>query len=272
MTICPFRKSAVFRVLALPVALLTTAIRVNAGLAYFDSISDTINVTGGTNIGSAITIEAIIYLNVAPVGPTNIFNEYSSGLEDKALGFDGAKLSGYAFPAGGSGLQQTVSLSLNNWHHVAFVFSGIQDRLYLDGALVAARNTISSVSNASGFPFIGANPRSDTTSPNGYDSSFQGYIDTLRVSASERYTGASFAAPTGDLASDASTQLLYNFNEAPGSTTVIDLSGNGHTGTLGTGFVGSTSPDFVATVPEPTAFALLCVAVPLLASRRRKIR
>jgi len=84
-----------------------------------------------------------------------------------------------------------------------------------------------------------------------------GYLDSVRLSNSARYTGGSFAAPSGDLGNDANTLLLYNFNEAPGSTTVADGSSNGWTGTLGDGFDGATSPQLMAAVPEPSTLAAL---------------
>ncbi|NQU20164.1 MAG: PEP-CTERM sorting domain-containing protein [Candidatus Nealsonbacteria bacterium] len=90
------------------------------------------------------------------------------------------------------------------------------------------------------------------------------------MSDSARYSGISFTPPTGDLTSDANTQLLYNFNDPPGSTTVLDESPFGRTGTLGVGFGGATSPTLV---PEPFTLILLTIgAVGLLAYgwRRRK--
>jgi hypothetical protein len=49
------------------------------------------------------------------------------------------------------------------------------------------------------------------------------------------------------MASDANTLLLYNFDEAPGSTTVADSGPLGRTGTLGQGFGGATAPETGAT-------------------------
>jgi hypothetical protein len=73
-----------------------------------------------------------------------------------------------------------------------------------------------------------------------------GDIDALRVSSTARYTGSSFSPPVGDFSSDASTLLLYNFNDPPGSMTVTDSGPNGWTGTLGVGFAGATSPGIVS--------------------------
>ena len=239
-----------------------------AGLALFSNSTDTISVAGGTSLGNSATFEASIFLTAAPVGPTSIFNEYTFGQEDKSLGFDSNELLGYGFPVSGSALRNTVSLALNTWHHVAFVYDGAQDRLYLDGSLVISRSSTGSIGNASGNPFIGAISRTD-----GFPVSFQGYIDTLRISDVARYSGASFLAPIGDLASDANTQLLYNFDEASGSTTVADLSGNGHTGTLGTGFSGATSPQFIAAVPEASVVAGLLgtCGLGMMVRRRRRV-
>jgi hypothetical protein len=58
-----------------------------------------------------------------------------------------------------------------------------------------------------------------------------------------RYAGVSFTPATGDMASDANTLLLYDFDEPPGSTTVADSGPLGRTGTLGQGFPGATSPE-----------------------------
>jgi hypothetical protein len=45
---------------------------------------------------------------------------------------------------------------------------------------------------------------------------------------------------------DGNTLVLYNFDEPPGNRVLKDLSGSGHTGTLGTGLPGATSPSLVA--------------------------
>ena len=247
------------------------AARCRAGLALFSNTSDTINIAGNTSLGSAATIEVRIYLTASPIGPTNIYNEYASAQQDKHLGFDGNELDGFFFGVGTTAntLRVPLTLSLNTWHQLAFVYDGSQERMYLDGSLVGSQTVSGSIGNASGISVIGADPRADSTGAGGFDPSFRGYIDTLRVSNNARYSGASYTPVAGDLSSDANTQLLYNFNEAPGSTTIADLSGNGHTGTLGTGFTGSTSPQLV---PEPATAGLLGLSGLILAVRRRKRR
>ena len=222
-------------------------------------------------MGSAATIEARIYLTASPIGPTNIYNEYASAQQDKHLGFDGNELDGFFFGVGTTAntLRVPLTLSLNTWHQLAFVYDGSQERMYLDGSLVGSQTVSGSIGNASGISVVGADPRADSTGAGGFDPSFRGYIDTLRVSNNARYSGASYTPVAGDLSSDANTQLLYNFNEAPGSTTIADLSGNGHTGTLGTGFTGSTSPQLV---PEPAAIGLFSIGAALITARRCRSR
>jgi hypothetical protein len=60
--------------------------------------------------------------------------------------------------------------------------------------------------------------------------SFNGSIDSARISSGERYVGSSFV-PATYLASDANTLGLWQFSESSGSSTA-DGSGNGHIGTI----------------------------------------
>ncbi len=145
---------------------------------------------------------------------------------------------------------QGVSHVFNEW-------DGAHDDKLLacDGVLQTFRAASGSIGNSSSaVSAVGAIFR------DGYiHGGCQGYIDTLRISNIVRYSGNSFTPPTGDLGSDANTLLLYNFDEPTGSKTITDLSGNGHTGTLGTGFSGATSPQLgVGTV---TSFMISPTAV-----------
>src|SRR5207344_2942033 len=131
-------------------------------------------------------------------------------------------------------LQSADPVSPDVFHHVAYVLDGAanEERIYVDGVLAISRATPSFDANdADGTAHIGATDRDSLIAP-----SFIGFLDSIRISDVARYTGSSFTPPTGDMASDANTLLLYNFDEAPASPTVADSGPLGRTGTLGQGF------------------------------------
>jgi len=254
ITIC-----GVFLVALLPQSAIA------AGYALFDAPTDTISVSGNSVIGTAATIEARV--NIANVDSTygNIFGEWSSGREDKYLLIGpNQKINGYLYHPGGlTPLESSATVSLNTWHHIAYVYDGSEERLYLDGIKAGSRPASGDVLDYSySIAAVGAIFRDSQIT-----ASFQGLIDTLRFSTIARYTGDSFTAPTGDLTPDAYTNLLYNFDEPQNSTVVYDLSGNGRNGYFGTGFTGATSPTLV---PEPASVILIGVGLFFARLRRRQ--
>ncbi len=222
----------------------------------FDDQTDTISVNGDTTLSTAATIEARVFFTTNYAGEGFVFNEWTFSAESKALRAGPESISGHVFPVHGTdSILALQSVASNQCHHVAYVYDGSEERLYLDGVRIGARAASGSIGNGSGTPHIGAIFRDGTI-----NNSFIGYSDFLRVSDIARYSGPIAAVPSPDVGTDANTQLLYRFNEAPGSiTTVTDWSGNGHTGTLGTGFTGATAPEFV---PDPNANADLVSLVP----------
>jgi hypothetical protein len=232
---------------SLPAAPLAS--QVPAGVVQFDQTSDAIQVSGGTELGTAATFEARFYLPSGSNGGGTIFNEWTFGLEDKALGAGPDGLGGFAFNTGAL-LQYSTTVSLDAWHHVAFVHDGPgnEQRFYLDGGKVASQTASGDIGDGGGDPVLGAIFRDSIVAP-----SFRGYLDTFRVSDHARYSGDSFTAPSGDLSDDANTVILFNFDAddfsfGQGAATVADHSGNGHTGTLAASFVGATYPGLPGTL------------------------
>jgi hypothetical protein len=228
-------------------ALLVASVslgQVPDGALHFDETTDNIQVAGHTVLATAATFEARLFFPSGSGGAGMVFNEWTFGAEDKQLQAGPDRLRGYTFNTAPV-LQHLTTLTADVWHHVAFVYDGGlgEQRLYLDGAKVAAQVTSGDIGNSDGNgPFVGSIFRDGLVV-----SSFRGYLDTLRISDVARYSGDSFTAPSGDLGDDADTVILYNFDEsdfafAGGQATVADLSGNGHTGTLGVGFDGATVP------------------------------
>ena len=234
-----FRRISLF---AASLFLCLPAMSGHAQYALFSRSTDTISVAGHTTLGNAATYEArVLLLSIS--GNGIVFNEWQGGQDDKLFGATQRGVGAYSYPVNykfpDNDFHTSYDVSDGAFHHIAYVYDGTQERLYLDGALIASRAASGGVGTGNGTitTNVGAIFRDGFIV-----GSFRGYIDTLRISNVARYSGASFVAPTQDLTSDGNTQLLYNFNEAAGSATITDLSGNGHTGTLGTGFTGATSP------------------------------
>jgi hypothetical protein len=221
------------------------------GSVYFNDPTDSIQVDGQTVLGTDSTYEAVIHFPAATGAAGYIFNEWMAFQEDKQFGAGPGGFHGYNHPVGGGNvILYAGSLAVDSVHHVAFVqdSSASEQRLYLDGDLVATAAQSGEIADSDGPGFVGSIFRDGIQ-----NSSFRGFIDSFRISDMSRYSGPDIGVPiTEDLPNDANTVLLYNFN-APdffvdqGKVRITDLSGNGRTGTLGAGPAGSP------TSPEPPA-------------------
>jgi hypothetical protein len=203
-----------------------------AGTLVFDQTTDTVMINGQTVLGASATFEARVKLSATSSLEGSIFTEWTDNAEDKMLRTGPNLLLGYGVLYSSGAIEAYPTVTQDVWHHVAYVFDGAAQRLYLDGQLVKSLATSGSFANGCGTGYLGGNLRPDPTWARG----FIGELDTFRISRTTRYVGASFTPPAGDLASDPDTLLLYNFNEPAGTEIIEDLSGNGHTGTLGVGF------------------------------------
>jgi len=239
----------------------------DAQYARFTRPTDTISVAGNSVLSNSATYEARIMFTAFPSPPNDctIYYEWRDYYEDKSLTFNQSQIQGFGYPLHNPNwLTGQVDLVADTWYHIAYVYDGSEERLYLDGNEIASRATSGNIANSSGsIAAVGCLGHGHNGS---LGNSFIGCIDTLRISTVARYSGTSFQAPTGDLASDQYTNLLYNFDEPAGSSVVRDLSGNGRDGTLGVGFVEATSPSLV---PEPSSSLALLCGLGGLAFRRR---
>lgn len=260
-----FRKTCL---MAAAGALLLASSPLRAQVARFDATTDTIHVAGQTILGTAATFEARLLLQ--PGGAGQIFMEQADGAEDKRLVLNDTGPAGIGFTLGANmtSFSSSATVVAGLFHHIAFVRDGGQERLYFDGSLLGSRSVSGDIDDSSQTsPAVGAQFFEHTSF---LGASFIGDIDTLRISNVARYSGASYVAPSGDLSSDADTLLLYNFNAADVvAGQLTDLSGNGHTGTLGVGFAGATSPEILSSVPEPATGLLLLVGGLAMGWRRR---
>lgn len=238
-------------ILALAASLAAT-LPAKAEYAVFDSATDSIALANGTTIGTTMTIEAVFAPTSASFG--SLYFEQRDAQEHKQLTASGTGVTGIGFAAGAITTGNIVSTPVapHVFHHLAFVRDGAAERLYLDGALVGSRTVtnadISDAANdATALAAIGAGRYFPQVL---FDPSFVGVLDSIRVSSTARYSGATITAPTSDMTSDAGTLLLLNFDLADVTGDVVaDLSGNGCNGTLGATFSGATKPAIVATAP-----------------------
>jgi Concanavalin A-like lectin/glucanases superfamily/PEP-CTERM motif len=242
----------------------------HAQFALFDEITDTIGFSGDTLLGTAATYEAVVSLSEAQRG--YLFFEQVNALEHKDFTIAATAVggAGWTYTVNETQLQASTAVSLNVFHHIAFVRDGADERLYLDGALLVARTVLGTIDNspqASHPGAIGASAYDVTDVP---IPAFRGLLDSIRISNIARYSGPTITAATGDMLSDAGTLLLFNFNpEEVAGLTVTDVSGNGHDGILGNGGGGYLLYTAPAIVPEPGSASMLLLGGGLLARRSR---
>jgi hypothetical protein len=101
-----------------------------------------------------------------------------------------------------------TNLSANVWNHVAIVYNNYQIKYYLNGSMsnIFANNT-SFISDYVTKP-------SASLLTNLTFSANNGYIDSIRISDSARYSGNSYVVPTSVFTVDANTIVLNNFNSS----------------------------------------------------------
>jgi hypothetical protein len=192
---------------------------------HFGRPTDTVTLPHRVALDAACTIEARVMLTTDDAKDWCVFNQWESGKEDLYLGVSPGGISGCCHPL--ANVDARCRVTLNEWHHVAFVCDEKQARLYLDGKLMgAAAVTKGKIGKGTGLPTIGAVWR-PPEQPRG---SFIGNLHWLRVSNIARYRGASFIPPLGEPTSDANTLLTYPTDQT---------SDRVH---MGTSFVGATAP------------------------------
>ena len=214
----------------------------HCGALLFTRPTDTVQIAGNTRLGGAATYEAVVRIHDATAPDGLVFNEWQGAAEDKQLTMGAHSLWGYAFrvspPDGPGGVVGALSIVDEAWHHVAYVYDGAEERTYLDGQQIFARQAAGNVANGdASLMSVGALARDG-----GIRQGFSGYVRALRISSVARYVGQQLTVPKTPFASGAGTEINFDFTEISPTGTVLDLSGNGHDGTLGAGFGSATAP------------------------------
>lgn len=180
---------------------------------------------------TGFTVEYWIYLTsnftgAIPAGPGN---KNFSGTNYWSFGpASTSRITFFYWGPGTNYIETNTSVfSLNTWTNIAMVATttgsnttvsiyknGVRQQVRLNTGSFADSQTVSNGIVVVGTPFnIGS-----------YGTSWVGYMDELRVSNTNRYSGASYTVAASPFTSDAQTQLLLNCDGANGSTTFTDTS------------------------------------------------
>jgi hypothetical protein len=231
-----------------------------ANVVLFQRVTDTIQLSSPTSLGTAATLEARILHTPAYSGGNVLYREWVDSVTDKNLAVTPSSIAVELHDVAPT-LSVPAAINPNAWHHIAAVYDGASLSLYLDGVRIAAASASGSIANGNSRPIFGGGKYESYWPIAG----FIGYVDWFRMSNVARYGGATFAPPTSQPASDSNTVLLFYFDEAPGSTNATDQSSYRNNGTLGAGVSGATQPVFTSdplAYPSPPPEA---AAVPTLA-------
>jgi hypothetical protein len=160
----------------------------------FDGFNDWVTVTDVTaskiDLGTGMTLEAWVNPTSMSGWETVLMKErgaagagllsyalYAHDGAPEALGFAGP--AGYIRPAGATATDQGVRqashtpIPLNAWTHIATTYDGANQRLYINGALVASRAQTGTMVVSNGSLRIGGN--------NSSGEFFNGLIDEVRI-------------------------------------------------------------------------------------------
>ena len=135
----------------------------------------------------------------------------------------------------------TGALSLNTWHNISFVCTQTGPgtnivSMYIDGVAQNIRlNGTGSYVSSINVPDGIISTSTDFSMGKYSGSYYVGYMDNLRVSNTQRYTGASYTLATSPFTVDSYTQLLITPTGNPGTST-IPYTTNSSTGTMNNSF------------------------------------
>ena len=234
-----------------------SAIPVSAYSAQFNGAASYITMPSiaAYSLTADFTIEAWIYCIDA--GRTNDANKFgcviSQGISGATtnywafyLNIVGGVITSSTIDIGASSPAATISglsISLNAWHHIAWVRSGSTITLYVDGVSVGtATNATSLTYNSSGFIHVG---HSVANYPGAYENWIKGFVSNVRiVKGLAVYTGT-FTVPTSPLGTSQSAGTNIS-TVTPSQVSLLTCNGPGFTDSSPnaatiTGYITTTS-------------------------------
>ena len=234
-----------------------SAIPVSAYSAQFNGAASYITMPSiaAYSLTADFTIEAWIYCIDA--GRTNDANKFgcviSQGISGATtnywafyLNIVGGVITSSTIDIGASSPAATISglsISLNAWHHVAWVRSGSTITLYVDGVSVGTTTNATSLTyNSSGFIHVG---HSVANYPGAYENWIKGFVSNVRiVKGLAVYTGT-FTVPTSPLGTSQSAGTNIS-TVTPSQVSLLTCNGPGFTDSSPnaatiTGYITTTS-------------------------------
>ena len=200
----------------------------NGSYATFARPTDTILLKGNVSFQNQATYEAKVRFSTISYPPSTssfreggIWDSWQDSAQDTRLSIvNGGKMLGYAYGVESpTNVLTGGTLQTGQWYDLAYVYDGNQDRIYIDGSLVGSHAASGNIPlGSSNIMTIGAIFRDRGVVP-----SFQGDLQSLRISNSARYSGDSYTPVSGDYTSDSTTQLLFNFGEVPEPSAAFSL-------------------------------------------------
>jgi hypothetical protein len=195
------------------------------GSAYFDG-SDSLQVPSNPlfNYSSTdMTVELWLYLLTIPAEGAVL--ELGTGATSDIQLVVVSSTGGISF--GTSGRAKTwVTVTVNQWYHIAGVKSGSTYYLYVNGT----RYTTESGNSNSSSTTVNIGSRNSTTNY------LTGYISNYKISNYARYNTTTIPIPTTPAVPDANTSLLLNFTNGG----IVDATGRNNLETVGNSAVQTT--------------------------------
>lgn len=148
-----------------------------AGVSGANSSWVTVNDSASLDLSSGVTLEAWVYPTASMSGwDTVVMKEQTGGLAYSLYANSNANRPNTTINVGGTDRELnggSTSLPANKWSHLAAVYNGSMQQLYVDGTLVGSRSQTGSIALSNGALRIGGNSV--------WGEYFRGYIDEVRI-------------------------------------------------------------------------------------------
>jgi hypothetical protein len=206
---------------------------VHGGSAYFDGSGDYLTIANTNALvlsGNSWTAECWVYTNGDYSSWQTLFAKRVPGTGTTSYEGYLARSTGYISFYNGINYESTTVLAANSWNHCAWVYDGVNIKIYVNGiSIYSAAVTITEQNT----PLIIGD------AGNGIEYT-KGYISNFRIIKGTSLYTSTFAPPTSPLTAVSGTSLLCNFTNGA----IIDSTGKNNLETVGSAQVSTTTKKF----------------------------